>query len=817
MPAIVQICVEGNRASVGRIAESLGVLALKNGWESYIAYGRFPRASKSKLIKIGTHVDLLFHGLQTRFLDRHGLGSRRATKNLIKQIKDIKPDIIHLHHLHGYYINIKILFNFLSELSIPVIWTFHDCWSITGHCCHFDYTKCEKWKTECYKCPQKKEYPASYFADRSRKNYKLKKELFRSVSNMMIVNVSNWLNEIVRNSFMSNIPRQIIFNGVDVDLYKPTPRANQNLIKRNLGIRDGFMILGVASVWGKRKGFDDFIELSKKIDKNDFIVLVGLSNFQLKNLPSNIIAIERTENKQELKEYYASADVFLNLSVEETFGLTTAEALSCGTPAIVYNATACPEIIDADTGIVVDKNDINGLLNAIRLIQVKGKEAYSLSCRERAVKYYNRNERLREYIDLYEKMLVNNNPQKNFKYPLYCNQGPGKPGLSGLGNRKTNQNTTYRICSNCIMDTSDPNITFDENGKCDYCRNYEENILPTWHTDERGKIELMKIAAKIKKEGKGKDFDCIIGLSGGPDSSYTVYVAKEIMGLRPLLFHVDAGWNTQQAVSNIEKLVDGLSLDLYTEVINWEEMKDLQVAYFKSQIANIDDPQDIAFFSTLYKFARKHKIKYVLTGANYSTECCREPEEWGAYPGIDKTLVTDIHKRFGKIPLVSFPIVDVFTYKIFFKYFLGMQVIKPLNYVPYLKEDAEQFLGSHFGWQKFQHKHHESRFTRFYEDFWLPKKFGYEKRRAHFSSLILTNQMKREDALKRIAHPEMSAEFLKQEFEYVANKLGLSVEELQSFFEGENKTFHDYKNKRALIGIGSRAMKTLGLEKRLFR
>ncbi|MFA5973314.1 MAG: N-acetyl sugar amidotransferase [Lentimicrobiaceae bacterium] len=377
--------------------------------------------------------------------------------------------------------------------------------------------------------------------------------------------------------------------------------------------------------------------------------------------------------------------------------------------------------------------------------------------------------------------------------------------------------TNYQICSNCVMDTSDPKITFDEKGWCDYCQNYYENILPNWHPDERGLKELMKIAAKIKKEGKGKDFDCIIGLSGGPDSSYVVYVAKEIMGLRPLLYHVDAGWNTQQAVSNIEKLVDGLGLDLYTEVVNWEEMKDLQVAFLKSQIPDVDTPQDVSFFSGLYRFAKKNKIKYVLTGANYSTECCREPEEWGAYPGIDKLLIKDIHKKFGQKPLTSFPIVDIMSYKLYYKYVLGMEIVKPLDYIPYIKKDAEKLLQDRYGWESFLHKHHESRFTRFYEDFWLPKKFGFDKRRAHFSSLILTNQLTREEALKRIEQPIMGEEFYKHEFEYVANKLGMTNEELQMIFKGKNKTYHDYKNKRTLIGIGAKAMKLFGLEKRLFR
>ncbi|HEV2080936.1 MAG TPA: N-acetyl sugar amidotransferase [Brevundimonas sp.] len=375
----------------------------------------------------------------------------------------------------------------------------------------------------------------------------------------------------------------------------------------------------------------------------------------------------------------------------------------------------------------------------------------------------------------------------------------------------------YQICTRCIMDTTDPRIVFDEAGVCDYCHNFDERIAPSWHTDERGARELDAMAAEIRKAGEGKDFDCIIGLSGGLDSSYATYVAKERMGLRPLLFHVDAGWNTDQAVGNIEKLVDGLGLELYTDVVNWQEMKDLQAAFLKAQVPDQDIPQDAAFFSGLYRFARKHGIKYVLTGANYSTECCREPEEWGAYPGIDKTLIGAIHKRFGTRELKTFPLIDILVYKIWYQRFLGMKIVKPLNLVPYVKKDAEAELARRFGWQPFQHKHHESRFTRFYEDYWMPRKFGYEKRRAHFSSLIMTGQMTREAALDRISRPEMDDHFQAQEFEYVANKLDMTVEELRRIFEGPNKTFHDYPNKLALIRLGAWVMKVLGMEKRLFR
>jgi len=367
------------------------------------------------------------------------------------------------------------------------------------------------------------------------------------------------------------------------------------------------------------------------------------------------------------------------------------------------------------------------------------------------------------------------------------------------------------------MDTSDPNIHFDEQGVCDYCNNFKNTIKPSWHTDEKGAEELGHLATKIKKEGEGKDFDCIIGLSGGLDSSYAAHIAVNKMGLKPLLYHVDAGWNTDQAVGNVEKLVDGLGLDLYTDVINWQEMKDLQLAFLKSGIPDQDLPQDAAFFSSLYKFARKNKIKYVITGSNYSTECCREPEEWGGYPGIDKTLILDIHQKFGNKVLKSFPLVDILIYKIIYQRLLGMQIVKPLNMVPFMKKDAEKELNELYGWLPFQHKHHESRFTRFYEDYWMPRKFDFHKRRAHFSSLIMTGQMTREGALERISKPEMDEHFLKQEFEYVANKLGVSVKELQDIFDLENKTYRDYRNKRFLIGLGAKAMTILGLEKRLFR
>jgi N-acetyl sugar amidotransferase len=376
---------------------------------------------------------------------------------------------------------------------------------------------------------------------------------------------------------------------------------------------------------------------------------------------------------------------------------------------------------------------------------------------------------------------------------------------------------TKTTCVRCIMDTSDPGITFDKNGVCDYCNNFDNQILPNWKPKAASLLDCQLMADTIRRDGRGKDFDCIIGLSGGLDSSYAAYYTKAVLGLRPLLFHVDAGWNTDQAVGNIEKLVDGLGLDLVTDVVDWDSVKRMQVAFLRSGIADQDLVQDAAFFSSLYKFARKYKIKNIITGSNFSTECCREPEEWGGYLGIDTTLFSDIWKNCGDGNPIDFPLVDILVYKLWYKILFGLKVHYPLNLVQYLKTEAEDELERKFGWKRFKHKHHESRFTRFYEDYWLPRRFGFDKRRAHFSSLILTGQMSRDQALNRIMNPEMDEMFLTQEFEYVAHKLDLTSAELQELFNIPKKTFKDYRNKRSIIKMGGKIMRNLKIEKRHFR
>jgi N-acetyl sugar amidotransferase len=362
------------------------------------------------------------------------------------------------------------------------------------------------------------------------------------------------------------------------------------------------------------------------------------------------------------------------------------------------------------------------------------------------------------------------------------------------------------------MDTSDSQISFDDKGVCDHCNTYYSKILPFWHTDERGKKKLEDLVTKIKQEGNGKDFDCLMGMSGGIDSSYLLHVMTKEFGLRPLVFHVDAGWNSQIAVNNIEKLVDGLGLDLYTEVINWEEMKELQLAFFKSGVPHIDVPQDHAFFATMYKFASKHKIKYILTGGNYSTECVRNPLEWMYYQS-DSIQLNDIFKKHGRGRLKEYRVTNILWHKVFLPHIKGIKLIRPLDFVPYDKEKAMQFLVDTYGYQKYPQKHFESRFTRFYEGYWLPQRFGFDTRKVQYSSLILTKQMTREEALEKLKTPVYTEDQVKEDFEFVANKLGITTEELRSYFNAPKRTFKDYKSQENIYNLGASILRLLGLEK----
>lgn len=373
----------------------------------------------------------------------------------------------------------------------------------------------------------------------------------------------------------------------------------------------------------------------------------------------------------------------------------------------------------------------------------------------------------------------------------------------------------YQRCTRCVMDTTDTKITFDENGVCDHCRNFDTNIKPFWNPEEERKDELEEIAKKIRAAGKGRDYDCILGLSGGADSSYLAYIAKEVMHLRPLAFVVDTGWNLNVAVENIEKIVKGLNLDMYTEVVNWKEMRDLQLAFFKSQISSQDFPQDHAIFAGLYNYAVKHNIKYILTGSNSATEFIRPPVEW-IYLN-DLKMAKDIHKKYGSVPLKTYPTCGILKYRIYYKYFRGMKRVYPLDYVVYNKSEAEQILHEKYGWTKYENKHYENVFTRFFEGYYLPVKFGFDTRKNVFSNQILAGTMTREEALERLKERPYSEDQMKQDKEYIAKKLGITVKEFDDIIHGKNKTPMDYKNSYWMIEFGVKICKLLGIENRNIR
>lgn len=373
----------------------------------------------------------------------------------------------------------------------------------------------------------------------------------------------------------------------------------------------------------------------------------------------------------------------------------------------------------------------------------------------------------------------------------------------------------YRRCTRCVMDTTDSRIEFDENGVCDHCRNFDKNIKPFWKPQENRFDELEKVAREIRRAGKGNDYDCILGLSGGADSSYLAYIAVEVMHLRPLVFVVDTGWNLNVAVENIEKIVKGLNLDMYTEVVNWKEMADLQLSYFKASISSCDQPQDHAIFAALYNYAVKHKIKYVLTGSNSATEFIRPPVEW-LYMN-DIVMMKDIHRQFGRVPLRTFPMCGMLKYRILYRYIYGMKRIYPLDYVVYDKEKAMEFLHEQYGWTKYENKHYENVFTRFFEGYYLPRKFGYDTRKNVCSNQILTGTMTRDEALEILSQPPYDPDQMELDKEYVAKKMGITAEEFDRIIAQPNRTPTDYKNQMWMIRLGVIISRLLGSENRNLR
>lgn len=407
MPRLLQINVTANWGSTGRIAEKIGQLAIDTGWDSYIAYGRGKLQSKSKLIRIGDDWDMYEHVLETRLLDNHGLASRGATCRFIEVIDKIKPDIIHLHNIHGYFINYKLLFEYLAKRDIPVAWTLHDCWSFTGHCSHFVENHCYQWRDcECIHCHFKKAYPASFFLRRAHKNFLNKRQAFCSLSNVTIVPVSYWLEELVRKSFLAKYKIKCIHNGVDIVTFRP--KDNRMEVKMKLGVKQPYMLIGVASVWSASKGLADFVRLRTLLPLDKYaIVLVGVDDKQAKRLPVGMTAVKRTNSQEELVDLYSAADAFLNMTYSDTFPTVNLEALASGTPVVTYRTGGSPEAVDNSTGIVVEQGKVLDVASAVKTICKNGKARYSVACRQRAIKHFNKDDRFMDYIHLYQEMLSN--------------------------------------------------------------------------------------------------------------------------------------------------------------------------------------------------------------------------------------------------------------------------------------------------------------------------------------------------------------------------------------------------------------------------
>ncbi len=404
MKKLLQICpVVRENTSTSKIMRVLGELAQAAGWESYVAYSRardgVPPYS-SQLIPVGNKLDLLLHFLATRLFDAHGLVSRAPTRKLIRRIREIDPDIVHIHIVHGYFLNYPLLCNFLSERGKPVIWTIHDCWPFTGHCYHYAAVGCDRWQTGCHDCPQKRAFPSSWLLDRSRQNYAIKQAVIGGMQNLTLVTVSDWLRREVSRSFLKDKPCRVIHNGIDLDTFRPRPNTD---VRSRYGIPQGPFVLAVASIWLPEKGLPDLAKLCGKLDPDIRLVLVGrLSAEQKATLPPQIVTIPRTDDATTLAALYSEALALLNPTWQDNYPTVNLEAIACGTPVITYRTGGSVESVTPETGFIVEQGDIKGLAACIRQVREKGKENYSGPCREYALKHFSREDRFQDYIQLYE-------------------------------------------------------------------------------------------------------------------------------------------------------------------------------------------------------------------------------------------------------------------------------------------------------------------------------------------------------------------------------------------------------------------------------
>lgn len=400
--------------STGRIMQEIGELAMQYGWRSCIAYSKGRdgiKSCQSEVIPVGNKWSTIWHGLETRLFDRHGLASNEATRLFVKQIQELKPDVIHIHNIHGYFLNYQILFDFLAKSNIPVVWTVHDCWLYTGHCYYYSYAGCNKWQTGCGHCPQKKEFPASWLIDRSHQNYEDKKQAFTSLplDQLTIVPVSEWIREEMQYSFFRNNQFHVIHNGINTNIFNI---YNPEQVKQKYGLNGKHILLGVASIWSREKGFDDCIQMADLLHPDEMLVLVGVRPEQQKKLKKNMLGIPRTENIHQLAELYAAADAFINPTWQDNYPTVNLEAIACGTPVVTYRTGGSIEAITDQTGFIVPQGNVKEMLEAARLISQRGKAYYQQPCRTYALENFRKEDRYQDYLDLYDK-LTERNPSAN--------------------------------------------------------------------------------------------------------------------------------------------------------------------------------------------------------------------------------------------------------------------------------------------------------------------------------------------------------------------------------------------------------------------
>lgn len=399
---VLQINTVCGIGSTGRIAADLYQCLKDSGNTGAIAYGRGAALGCNSAIRIGSKWDVYSHAAKARLIDRNGFGSKESTRRFVEQIRKFDPDIIHLHNIHGYYLHIGELFQYLKLVNKPIVWTLHDCWAFTGHCTYFEYLNCNRWKTCCYHCPQKKTYPSRWLLDSSSRNYKDKKELFTGILNLTLVTPSKWLADQVKQSFLSDYPVQVIPNGIDLKVFRPSESG----FRECYGIRsEEFLVLAVASIWEERKGLPCFMELAKKLNRECRFAVVGVNDKQIRELPHGVIGISRTESAAELAQIYSAADVFVNTTLEDNFPTTNLESLACGTPVITFRTGGSVESVDENTGIIVEKGNLTELAEAVRTVKKNQKSAYNDACVLKAKEKYEKNITYADYMKLYQSLL----------------------------------------------------------------------------------------------------------------------------------------------------------------------------------------------------------------------------------------------------------------------------------------------------------------------------------------------------------------------------------------------------------------------------